>query len=94
MEVDIPQHTELMWSVLESLKAMGGSGTISEINNFVITHGQFTEATQHPSQRRSANQAILIVLKFSWDHLSGGRVVTEFRFWPPLEIGGSVRQLF
>ena len=44
MEVDIPQHTELMWSVLESLKAMGGSGTISEINNFVITHGQFTEA--------------------------------------------------
>lgn len=37
MEVDIPQHTELMWSVLESLKAMGGSGTISEINNFVIT---------------------------------------------------------
>ena len=38
--------------------------------------------------------SILIVLKFSWDHLAGGRVVTEFRFWPPLEIGGSVRQLF
>ncbi|MCL5971078.1 MAG: restriction endonuclease [Firmicutes bacterium] len=43
MEVDIPQHTELMWSVLESLKALGGSGTISEINNFVIAHGEFTE---------------------------------------------------
>lgn len=27
-----------------NILALGGPGTISEINNFVITHGQFTEA--------------------------------------------------
>ena len=39
----IPAHTELMWPVLQALKALGGSGTISELNNWVISRGNFTE---------------------------------------------------
>ena len=39
------------------------------------------------------DNAILIVLKFSLDRLEDGRVVTEFQFWPPPEIGESVRRL-
>ena len=59
----------------------------------MVTFAQNDCGSVHVSIQHSA-LAILIVLKFSWDHLAGGRVVTEFRFWPPLEIGGSVRQLF
>lgn len=43
---DIPKYNELMWPVLEALKALGGSGTNQEIDDKVIDIEGLSEAQQ------------------------------------------------
>lgn len=47
MNAQIPSHVELMWPVLEALKALGGSGTNAEIDEWVIRQEGFTEEQLH-----------------------------------------------
>ena len=45
-EVPVPAFHELMWPTLVALKAMGGSGSIREIDDKVIESSEFTEEQQ------------------------------------------------
>lgn len=45
-ELSIPTQFELMWPTLQALKTLGGSATISEINQQVIANERFSEEQQ------------------------------------------------
>ncbi len=44
MSTHIPTHIDLMFPVLQALQALGGSGTNTEIDDWVVKHERFTEA--------------------------------------------------
>ena len=46
VEVSVPTHLELQWPTLQAVEAIGGSGTIGEIDQKVVEREGFTEEQQ------------------------------------------------
>ncbi len=93
-ETNMPQHTDLMWPEVEALKELGGSGTISEINAWVLKHRNFSEAQRTAVHRGGPQTKLEYRLAWARSYLKGiGAATNSYRgVWVLTPAGESVTE--
>lgn len=71
MTVEIPQYHELMWPALEAIRALGGSATIQEMDEWVIEKEHFPEEVQAIPHGDGRQTEIEYRLAWARTHLKG-----------------------
>jgi len=69
--VEIPQYHELMWPALEAIRALGGSATIQEMDEWVIEKEHFPEEVQAIPHGDGRQTEIEYRLAWARTHLKG-----------------------
>lgn len=93
-ETTIPQHTDLMWPIVEALRELGGSGTISEINAWVLGHRDFSEAQRTALHRGGPQTKLEYRLAWARSYLKGIGVATNSHrgVWALTEVGETLTE--
>lgn len=71
MAIEIPQYHELMWPALEAIRALGGSSTIQEMDEWVIEREGFPEEVQAVSHGDGRQTEVEYRLAWARTHLKG-----------------------
>lgn len=69
MTTEIPQYHELMWPALEAIRALGGSATIQEMDEWVVEKEDFPEEVQAISHGDGRQTEIEYRLAWARTHL-------------------------
>lgn len=90
----VPSYQELLWPTLQATVALGGSGTIEEIDAKVLERGGFTEEQQAVLHGDGPKTKITYRLSWARSHLKGIGALTNSKrgVWTATELGRKMNE--